>query len=483
MTDYVKPTFVDEVLAAAERYNLKTNAGVSIYDNVQILLTPDPTVEGTSLNKAIMDVLGNGIAAVDMEYTTGGTSTAFTITTTGAIDLATGERWHLIFNATAGATPTLNRDAKGAKALKYYNEAGAKVACTATDIISGMHIDVVYDGTDYVVITLAPSTSRVQTLSNPNAIINGCGMINQRVTAYTLVKDVYSWDVNQLCGPDRFEAMATGTAVSAGTFNNIATANCGVTGYAFKFIAVTLTGAGVLNFRYRMEANDAKRFKNQIASFRCQVYQDTGGAINYTVFVRKANAADNFAAVTAISNSGAISVPSATPTSLPYLAIAMGDCSNGIEIEISVAAGAITTKNFEFTDIQFELGSVATPFEFRQYAAEKKLCVWYAEKIAIEKAYGYYVGGFAQANNTALFILPFAEKRVEPTVIISGVDAFVVAYLGTLTATLNLTSATDGKNRSLLSATVAAILTAGDGVALGGANSATAHWFIISAEL
>jgi len=195
-----------------------------------------------------------------------------------------------------------------------------------------------------------------------------------------LVKDTYG------IAADRFYGMATGTAVSAGTFNNIATANCGSNGYAFKFIAVTLTGAGVLNFRYRMEAKDAARLKNKTATFRCQVYQDTGGAINYTIYVRKADAADNFAAVTAVSNSGAISVPNATPTSLPYLAIAMGDCSNGVEIEISVAAGAITTKNFEFAEVQLELGSVATPFEVRPFAQELALCQRYYEKSYILSA-------------------------------------------------------------------------------------------------
>jgi len=220
--------------------------------------------------------------------------------------------------------------------------------------------------------TLTPAS--MGQLPHRNAIINGAALVNQRVSAYTLVKDTYG------ISGDRWYGMATGTAVSAGTFTNTAAANCGVSGYAFKFVAVTLTGTGIIYHRYRMEAKDAVRFKNQTASFRCQVYQDTGGAINYTIYVRKANAADNFAAVTAISDSGAISVPNTTATSLPYLAIAMGDCSNGIEIEIKVAAGAITTKNFEFTELQLELSSVATPYEYRPFQQELALCQRYYEK-------------------------------------------------------------------------------------------------------
>ena len=95
-------------------------------------------------------------------FTTAGTSTAYTITTLGTpIALTTGERWRIKFNQTAGASPTLNRDAKGAKALKLYNSAGVKVAASATSIIANMLTDVEYDGTDYVILDALPPTVSV----------------------------------------------------------------------------------------------------------------------------------------------------------------------------------------------------------------------------------------------------------------------------------------------------------------------------------
>lgn len=196
-----------------------------------------------------------------------------------------------------------------------------------------------------------------------NAVINGIAEINQRVTAFTLVKDEYCWDNSDLYGPDRHEGMATGTAVTAGTFGVTAAANIGVAGKAFKFAGVTLTGAGILYHRYRMKAADAVKFKNQTCSFSCRVYHDVGSAKDFTVYIRKANAADNFGAVTSIGNSGARSIPSATASDLNYPNISMGDCSNGIEIEIKVEVGPITTKNVELTEIKFEPGAVATNFE------------------------------------------------------------------------------------------------------------------------
>jgi hypothetical protein len=222
--------------------------------------------------------------------------------------------------------------------------------------------------------TVPTSKAVLGALPNRNAIINGDCRVNQRVTAQTLVKDQYTWDVDDLTGPDRHEGMATGTAVSAGTWGQSTTCVAGNSGYGFKFAGVTLTGTGILYHRHRIEAKDAARFKNMTASFSVKVYHDVGNNINYTIYVRKANSADNFAAVTAISNSGAISVPTATPTTLKYENVSMGDVSNGIEIEIKIEAGAITLKNFCQTELQLELGSVATAFEFIPTPLERTKC-------------------------------------------------------------------------------------------------------------
>ena len=189
-----------------------------------------------------------------------------------------------------------------------------------------------------------------------NFVINGTGVIKQRAD-YTLVKDAYDF------GPDRFEGMATGTLVSAGTLTRIAAANVGVTGFAHKFNQVTLTGTGVLFHRTRIESKDAKNFKNLKAALSCKVYHDVGSAVDYTLTVRKADAEDDFSSTTDISDDGGTSVSSTTATELKFENISMGDCSNGIEVELKIEAGAVTLKDFEQTEYQFKVGTAATPFK------------------------------------------------------------------------------------------------------------------------
>jgi len=85
------------------------------------------------------------------EYTTAGSSGAYTLSTICLGTLTTGERIRVKFHTAGPATGinTLNRDSLGAKALKRYNTTGAKIDANIT---AGLLTDIEYDGTDYVVL-------------------------------------------------------------------------------------------------------------------------------------------------------------------------------------------------------------------------------------------------------------------------------------------------------------------------------------------
>lgn len=163
---YTKNTWTDEELADDALYDILESDDTPINEDVQIVLTTDVIAAGTGVTAERMNNIEEGIDAIDTKLadaldllTTGGTSTAYTITTVGDANLATGETFRVKFHATAGATPTLNRDAKGAKDLKYYDSTGAKQAATAAQIIADMILTIIYDGVDYVLLGGAPSTA------------------------------------------------------------------------------------------------------------------------------------------------------------------------------------------------------------------------------------------------------------------------------------------------------------------------------------
>jgi hypothetical protein len=195
-----------------------------------------------------------------------------------------------------------------------------------------------------------------------NFIING-GCLIKNNADYTLVKDVYGISV------DRFDGMATGTAVSAGILTQTTSAHCGTTGYGVIFSGVTTTGAGIVYLRHMLYNKNAVNFKNKVGSFSCQIYHNVGVSVPYTIYVNKATALNDFTSVSAISNSGGIGVNSGTATQLKFENVSFGDCSNGLEVLVKIECGAITLKNFEFTELQLEFGVTTTEFEYKNFNA------------------------------------------------------------------------------------------------------------------
>lgn len=195
----------------------------------------------------------------------------------------------------------------------------------------------------------------------PNLFRNSGMIVNQRaiqtLTTSPLIGSVDSWAA----------WMSSGTAAS-GTITQVLSA-IGITGYLLQVSAYTTVG-GVVSMRQRIEAKDAVRLKNQTVSIQFGVFQDTAGAVNYTIFVRKPTVADNFAATTNISNSGAISVNANTYTNVAYNGFAIGDCSNGIEVELQAAVGTQTGKNCYYSEAQIIGAANAQSFQCVPFAVD-----------------------------------------------------------------------------------------------------------------
>ncbi len=266
------------------------------------------------------------------------------------------------------------------------------------------------------------------------AIINGGMEIAQELGAgaVTFAKDTAAY----VC--DLFSTTLSGTAVNAGTGARISNASLGITGYAIKVAGATITGAGTIVHKYRIEAADAVKYKNKIASFSARVFQDTGGAINYIITIRKANAADNFAGgVTDISNSGNISVANSTATLIKFENVSLGDCSNGIEIEVKAVCGAVTSKNFYTTEWQFNQGAIALPFMYRTIGDELSKLHRYCFGITTVDVHEIIAMGPAYQTTSSYAYLKIPSMRISPALIATAGDYQLIDGVG---AAVNVTS-------------------------------------------
>jgi hypothetical protein len=111
---------------------------------------------GLTVGSARTDSISLG-QVQDGTYTTlgtaGGSADTYTATPSPAITAyATGSRYIIKINADNTGASTLNISAVGAKNIKKYDGAGAKVDVEAGDLQQDQYYDIFYDGTDIVVL-------------------------------------------------------------------------------------------------------------------------------------------------------------------------------------------------------------------------------------------------------------------------------------------------------------------------------------------
>ena len=125
--------------------------------------------------------------------TTGGTSTAYTLSATPALAANTAKaRIRGALHTAAGATPTLAVNGLAALAIKYLNASGAEIAITATQGVSGWSSDFEINAAANAWIMLdVPSSSSAESL-----VVNSGFTINQEgyVSAATLASGAYGHD-------------------------------------------------------------------------------------------------------------------------------------------------------------------------------------------------------------------------------------------------------------------------------------------------
>ncbi len=313
-----------------------------------------------------------------------------------------------------------------------------------------------------------------------NLCLNGGAVIAQRAgLTFNLSTTAQNAQV------DAYAAWATGTAVSAGTIIQDTAAPVGRKGYAVKVAGATITGTGIVYCRHRIESFDARQFKNQTCSFSARVYQDTGGPINYTIVIRKPSTTpDTFGSVAVIGTSAAQSVATGTDTLITFQGLAMGDTSNGIEIEIQAACGAVTTKDFWFTEFKAEEGAISTPYEHKTFADDNAECLRRLWIMGGGNLYEQIAEGLATAATTANLQAVYpVQMRAAPTLSISAATDFsLTSATGSAVACSAVSLALATQRSCQIAATVASGLVAGNATQIEANNTLNTR-FTLSAEL
>ena len=140
---------------------------------------------------------------------------------------------------------------------------------------------------------------------------------------------------------------------------------------------------------------------------------------------------------------------------------------------------------FELTGVQLEVGSVATDFEHRSFAVEKRLCMRYYQQELNPQRGGGRAGNSANKGELHPFFFP-VEMRSAPTVSITNAGSPSGQYVYDDDSYANMSSLDSSSTNSIschINYTLSGDLTDGSHLMLGGATSSSQTTYKFNAEL
>ena len=246
-----------------------------------------------------------------------------------------------------------------------------------------------------------------------NRLINGAMEIDQRRSGAS-----YTASLGQLnYGVDRWFIYPTGATL---TGQQVAGTNTG-TPYAFRITGNT--GSTGCNFGQRVENLNTDDLSSTQVTFRVLIYA-SNAITGVSLYALSPTATNNYASTTTSFSTG-VTVNSGLNI-ITVTATLNSTANLGQEFGIAFNSGIASGVSVDISYAQAEVGSVATPFERRQYGQELVLCQRYFE---MWQGNGYTSVGFGGAATTngvdAGFVFK-VTKRVAPTLTYSAVGDFMI---------------------------------------------------------
>jgi hypothetical protein len=256
------------------------------------------------------------------------------------------------------------------------------------------------------------------------------------------------------------------------------------TGFADSLNVAGAASVTNVSVRQRIESvNTQDLASGVIVTVSGRIYQSTGSAVTTaTIALAAPTALDNYTSTTSAATTYTLpSIPNATWTTFSNTFTLTASCVNGLQVTIALGTG-LTTGSFNFTGVQLEVGSVATPFERRQYGQELALCQRYYYRITSSVTNGSLGTGNNGSTTQANIFTQFpVNMRTAPTAVEQTGTAADYQVNSVVCSAVPVFSAVTDVWGALTTLTVASGLTAGQCVR--GLTTSSGKYLGWSAEL
>jgi len=457
--------------------------------------------------RALEGMLARNIRDTQGYITAAGTANAITIAlnaTTAAE--ATGER--IVFKAaatnTAATTVTVTPSGGAARSARNIYRNGA--ALTGGEIISGSYYTLDWDGTQYQLGNPNP----VALITGRNLLINGEMKVAQRGATITSPADA-AYTLDQW----RYGTAGAGavtitqsTTVPNSTFTNslkvdVTTADASIAAADRYTIEQVIEGLRCSRVGFGTSAAQAVTLSFWVrvdsaalsfpATFSGALWNSAGNrCYPFTYSVAASATWQKITTTIAGDTTGTWLQTSGVGLRL-ILALDVGSNDLGTPGAWAAAGtrGATGQCNFMgntandlyLTGVQLEVGSVATPFEYRGYGEELQGCQRYLWRKTRVASTDFIAPGFNVGTTVGLVGLNFpVPMRAAPNGSVSNNADFVVRHTGGSIDTTSITFNNTTTENVVLEFVVAAGLTAGQGC-WGGFDATAGGYIQLSAEL
>lgn len=283
-----------------------------------------------------------------------------------------------------------------------------------------------YDGSNWVPFTsLTPNS-----LTNKNGLINGSMEVWQRGTASaTATLNTRNYLA------DRWYVNPAGASCTQAQSATVPTGSLG----RYSLAVTGATSTTTVNVGQRIEASVIRQYKQQV-TFSAWVYNGTGAAITPSLLVGTPAAADDFTTVTNRLTQVLASCADAAWTKVLFTFDASGytNIANGAQVELQFASGTLNanTKSVRVTELQLEVGSAVTPFEYEPLETTLRKCQRYYYRINPSNAYSKYGVGLCTSASQAVIVVPFPVQMraaISSTIDQNSTASKLSVYDGTAT--------------------------------------------------